>query len=335
MVSVTTIKAANTSTLPASLPVGFTAVFIGGTSGIGNSALRQLAIATRDKSPRIYIIGRNAVAASPLIADLRQSNSSATFEFIEKDVSLLRDTTAAVEQIKAQETKIDLLFMSAGFLSFNGRNETVEGLDPTMTTRFYSRVRALELLTPLLNASANPHVTNILAGGHEGPLIEDDLDLAHKGNYGLNQASVHSATMLTLVLERFAKGNPNISFVHAFPGPTATPLLTRGSSGIISMLLKWLIVPILNTFVAASADDVGARSLFYATNARYTVEGTAALSNPVPEGLERAQQSAGGVFLVDSKSETIDNEAVLAKLRLSVANRVWDNYNEILERVNA
>ncbi|KAJ4243808.1 hypothetical protein NW762_014683 [Fusarium torreyae] len=331
MVAINTIKTANTA-LPKILPQNLTAVFIGATSGIGRSTLKQLAIATDSKSPTIYIVGRSASAATPLIADLRQTNSSATFEFIEKDVSLVKEADAAMQEIAKRETKIDILFMSVGFMSFEGRKETKEKLEPSMTTRFYSRVRAIEVLLPLLNRSDNPHVVNILAGGLEGPLIEDDLDLAKPGNYSVASGSGQSATMLTLLLERFAQENPNVSFVHAFPGLTATPLLSRGSSGFIGFLLQWIVTPLANTFFT-SADDVGARALFYATNAMFTVESTEASANPTPQGLDKTARSAGGVFLADNKSEAPANEKVLAPIREKSADKVEAHVKDVFKRV--
>ena len=211
--------------------------------------------------------------------------------------------------------------------------DTVEGLEPSMTTRFYSRVRAIELLLPLLNRSDNPHVTNVAAGGQEGPVDEDDYDLAKPGNFSFIKASVQSTTLLTLILEKFAKENPKISFVHSFPGLTQTPTLTRGSSGISGFLLRWIVSPIVNTLFAASAEDVGARSLFYATNARYTVESTSAAANPIPQGLEKAKQTPEGIWLINEKSESVDNEKVLADLRTRVTSKAWNHTQEVFGRV--
>ncbi|KAF4451249.1 Dehydrogenase/reductase SDR family member 12 [Fusarium austroafricanum] len=328
MVAISTIKGSNSTVLPKSLPENLTAVFLGATSGIGRSTTRQFNIATDNKSPTIYIVGRSHSAAVPLIAELREANPSASIQFIERDVSLVKETDAAMKEIANKETKVDLLFMSVGFMSFEGRKETKEKLEPSLTTRFYSRVRAIEVLLPLLNRSENPHVTNILAGGQEGPLIEDDLDLSKPGNYGVASAANQSATMLTLMLERFAKENPKVSFVHAFPGLTATPLLSRGSSGITGFILQWIVKPLTGLF-AASPDDVGARALFYATNARFTVEETEAQAVPIPEGLSKAARSAGGVFLVDAKSEVADNEKVLVGLREKMAGEVRAHVDKV------
>ncbi|KAH7021949.1 hypothetical protein EDB80DRAFT_693872 [Ilyonectria destructans] len=332
MVALSIIKESNAKALPAALPSGLVAVFIGATSGIGKATLEQFVVATKDKSPRVYITGRSTEAALPLLAELRQSNPSASLEFIEQDVSLVRNVDAAVSQIKQNETKLDLLFITVGFISFQGRIETTEGLEPSMTTRYYSRARAIQLLLPLLNKSENPHVANVLAGGLEAPLLEDDLDLVKPGNFSITSSSQHSATMLTLILEKWAAENPNISFVHQFPGTVATPLFTRGSSGVTGFLLRWVVSPIICTFFAASPEDAGARSLFHATNARYTVTARESRSVPIPEGLERAKQSGGGVFLVSDKSESADSEKVLADQR-RLTEKVWEHTQQIFARV--
>ena len=138
MVTLETIKFAN-ATLPAVLPQGYVAVFLGATSGIGEATLKQLALATREKFPRIYIIGRNRQAATSLLAELRQSNISATFEFIERDVSLIREVNEAMREVTIREIKVDLLFMSVGFISFVGRQgeeagQLLEALIATMLT---------------------------------------------------------------------------------------------------------------------------------------------------------------------------------------------------------
>lgn len=349
MVALSIIKESNAKVLPGALSSGLVAVFIGATSGIGKATLEQFIVATRDKSPRVYITGRSTSAAVPLLAELRQSNPSASLEFIEQDVSLIRNVDAAVDQIKQNETKVDLLFVTVGFISFQGRigkfisrkavskthrhvPETIEGLEPSMTTRYYSRARTIQLLLPLLNNSENPHVTNVLAGGLEAPLLEGDLDLVKPGNFSIAGSAQHSATMLTLMLEKWAAENPNISFVHQFPGTVATPLFKRGSSGVIGFLMRWIVSPIICTFLAASPADAGARSLFHVTNARYTVPTRQGLSVPIPEGLETAKQSGGGVFLVTDKSESADNEKVLVEQR-KLTEKVWEHTQQIYARV--
>lgn len=354
MVSASIVRAANAQ-LPESLPNDLTAVLIGATSGIGLEFAQQFATATKGKSPRIYVVGRSAVAATPQLADLRQRNDSARVEFIEEDVSLVKNVDAVFRQVQTREEQVDLLFLSPGYIPFEGRKgtsifslqsptagppaltiseiDTIEGLEPSMTTRYYSRIRAIQKFLPLLSKSAQPHVINVLAGGQEGPLDEQDLDLRKPGNFSFIKSSVHSGTMLTLALERLASENPSISFVHAFPGLTATPLLTRGSQGIAGVFLRWIVQPFLTTFVAASVASVAAKVLFYSTNARYTAPETRKTAAPLPTGLSVLRTTPRQLFLVGADGEATGDEKLLGDLRARVSEKVWEHTQEVFRTV--
>ena len=322
MISVQAIRKSNAGI--ADQPEGLVALFLGGTSGIGQSALVQFAkYALR---PRIYIVARRAASTTTLLEELHEHNRGGTYTVIEKDVSLICETGDVVKFVATRESKLDLLFESVGFISFSGRQETAEGLEPSMTTRYYSRVYAAHGLLPLLNAAASPRVVSILAGGMEGKMSENDLDLRKPGNYSIVGAAVHSATMLTLAYEHLARENPRISFVHAFPGSVATPLFSRGSTGILYLFMRWVVQPLVYLF-ATSVDEAGARALFYSTSNRYSVsDGTV----PLAEGMEKSPTSEGGVFLSNGKSESVNNEKVLADFRArGVDELVWRHTMEI------
>jgi NADP-dependent 3-hydroxy acid dehydrogenase YdfG len=99
-----------------------TALFVGGTSGVGKGTLIQLA--RHALAPTIYMVGRSKESAQPLLNELNSFNSEATYIFIETEVSLIKNVDVVCEQVKAQEKKLDLLFMSAGYPSLDGRNGT-------------------------------------------------------------------------------------------------------------------------------------------------------------------------------------------------------------------
>ena len=121
MITASLANSANSILLPKSLPDDFTAVFMGATSGIGRSTLKQLVRASKGLPVKFYIIGRNANAAVEKLAELRRLNPEATIIFIEKNVSLVRSTEEIATIISQKETKIDLLSLSMGFLAFGGR----------------------------------------------------------------------------------------------------------------------------------------------------------------------------------------------------------------------
>ncbi|RSL69737.1 hypothetical protein CEP54_002104 [Fusarium duplospermum] len=310
MVSLQIVQQSNAQL--ATLPKGLVALFIGATSGIGQSALEQFSQHTF--APRIYTVARPQAATSheTLLSSLRETNPNGTYNLINADVSLISEVNKVVSAVKQAETKLDLLFLSTGFMPFEGRKDTSEGLDPSMTTRYYSRLRAVEQLLPLLNKSttSSPRVISVLAGGLEAPLNESDLDLRDPNHWTTWNSSLHSATMGTLAFELLAQQNPNVSFVHWYPGPVDTPGLTRAKKFGMSPPNQM------------SQDEGGARALFLATNDRYSVKGGLV---PISEGLEAAKKTGGGVFIVNSEGESTDNEKVLAGMReRGVDKAVWD-----------
>jgi NADP-dependent 3-hydroxy acid dehydrogenase YdfG len=95
------------------------AVFVGATSGIGLSTLKEFA--RNAYKPTVYILGRSRSAAGPLLNDLTTLNPQATFCFIETEISLIKNVDKACEAIAAKEDRVDLLFMSPGYISLAGR----------------------------------------------------------------------------------------------------------------------------------------------------------------------------------------------------------------------
>lgn len=100
-------------------PAGLTALFVGATSGIGASAVKQFALHV--KAPTVYLVGRSQAKAAPLLDELKSLNPQASFIFIEAEVSLLKEVDKVCDEILAKEQKLDLLWVSQGLLSFSGQ----------------------------------------------------------------------------------------------------------------------------------------------------------------------------------------------------------------------
>ena len=107
------VKASNASLRK--LGPGLVALFVGGTSGIGETTLRALARHT--SGARIYIVGRNREAADKI-----KSEVDAHVEFLKADVSLLGEVDRVCDIIRKKEEMINLMVLSAGYLSLQGRN---------------------------------------------------------------------------------------------------------------------------------------------------------------------------------------------------------------------
>jgi NAD(P)-dependent dehydrogenase (short-subunit alcohol dehydrogenase family) len=100
---------------------GLVAVFVGGTSGLGETAARQFA-ASADR-PKIYLLGRNETAAERTIGELSQINPGGTCNFLKVDASLLGNIDAVCEQIGQKEHHINLLVLSQGYLSLDWKRQ--------------------------------------------------------------------------------------------------------------------------------------------------------------------------------------------------------------------
>lgn len=112
MVSFKDVQASNSCV--SSLPSDLVAVFVGGTSGIGEYTLKCFTHYARQ--PRIYNVGRSQAASDRIAAECKQLNPDMQYTFIQADVSLIRSVDAVCSQIKTKEKAINLLFLSAGTL---------------------------------------------------------------------------------------------------------------------------------------------------------------------------------------------------------------------------
>jgi NADP-dependent 3-hydroxy acid dehydrogenase YdfG len=72
MVSLLDVQSSN-SRIASALPLGLVAVFVGATSGIGETSLKQFARHVR--LPRVYFVGRSQEAGDGIAAECKALNS--------------------------------------------------------------------------------------------------------------------------------------------------------------------------------------------------------------------------------------------------------------------
>lgn len=113
----TPIRASNALITEASVPK--TAVFVGGTDGIGKATLRDLV--SKGFTIKIYVVGRNEAGHKASLDEFRGLNPKADLIYVQGQISLVTDSQRIAKHISALEDKIDLLFLSAGYLPFTGR----------------------------------------------------------------------------------------------------------------------------------------------------------------------------------------------------------------------
>lgn len=115
MVSLPDVQSSN-SRIASTLPPGLVAVFVGATSGIGETTLKRFAKHTRQ--PRVYFVGRSQEAGDRIAAECRALNSEGDYIFIKADTSLIRNVDDVCWDVKSKEKAVNLLFLSTGTLLF-------------------------------------------------------------------------------------------------------------------------------------------------------------------------------------------------------------------------
>ncbi|KAK3395241.1 hypothetical protein B0H63DRAFT_462894 [Podospora didyma] len=327
MVSHTEIQASNALINDATAPR--TAVFVGGTAGIGQLTIRAL-VAT-DASVRIFIIGRKSAEErmNVFIQELRTTNPKAEIIWIEAEVSLLAETKRVCAVIKGKEAHVDLLFLTTGYAPFGGRKETTEGVEIAQSLEHYTRVLFILHLLPLLEKAEAPRVVSVLSGGMEMANIDlDDIDLKRPGNFNVMKAQTQYMALHTMVLEKLADQNPNVAFIHSWPGWVNTGNVKRGRdpNSFLSWLIWFTLEPLIWLF--ATSDDVSAQMhLFQCTSAAFGGRGIPWNGKP---GVTSLGKETDGLFLVNKNCDCTPNAKVLAKLREEAQGKIWDHTQDVL-----
>jgi short-subunit dehydrogenase len=115
--SLLTSVASSNNKISTTFSHGLVAVFVGGTSGVGEYTVK--AFAKYSINSRVYIVGRSRESADRIIQECSHVSSGSTFQFIQADVSALRGVNSVCDEIKNKETTINLLFLSQGSMGFN------------------------------------------------------------------------------------------------------------------------------------------------------------------------------------------------------------------------
>lgn len=100
-------------------PPGLVSLFAGATQGIGFATLK--ALAKHLPAPTVYIVGRSQEKFQEHLQELSKLNPEGTFEFLEGDVSLLKEVDRLTKEVLKREKKLDLLVLSQGALELGER----------------------------------------------------------------------------------------------------------------------------------------------------------------------------------------------------------------------
>jgi hypothetical protein len=245
------------------------------------------------------------------------------------------------------EPKINALFLTAGFMTLTGRNETDEGLDRKMCVNYYSRMRWVVNLIPCLTRASDAgelsRVNTVFAAGSEGDLRVDDLDLKH--NFTLHAAMAHCTVMSDFMMEELAKRYPATTFVHSYPGTVKTGIANQ-LSGPIRLAVK-VMYSVISPWIL-NVRGSGERHFFQLTSMSYPSrrwQGASCRGDgdmpgiPVEVGMDVMKGSddakGSGAYLLDWDSEPAGDKRVLEKYReINLGGKVWEHTMEMFKQAD-
>lgn len=315
-------------------PKDMVAVFVGGTSGIGLYTAREFVRGAQ--SPRLILVGRNQSEATKIIQELKSINASSQVSFIQKDVSLLKNVDEVCKEIAAKEQYINLLFMTCGYYTLKGREETSEGLDKKFALHYYSRMRFINQLQPLLAKAINEHqYSRVLAvldpqPGMKGGLNFSDMSL--KSGFSLMKCATHASAMTNLAFAHLAKKNVYTSYIHAFPYVVDTGV-GRDAWGP----LKSVVAPILKIAlkgVTVDQKESGERHLFAATDGSFLSKNPTESVAPDYRAIGSDGEKGSGSYLLNWNSETLPDTKAAKQLREEGGEaKVWEHTEEVFKKI--
>jgi NAD(P)-dependent dehydrogenase (short-subunit alcohol dehydrogenase family) len=206
----------------ASFP-GRHAVVVGGTSGIGEGIALRLAEANFS----VTVVGRNAERGAAVVEQMRargRGAPGAVYSFVPADAQYLASAKAFSTEYSKSHTSLDVLVLTQGIATFQGRTETSEGVDQKLALHYYGRMAFIAALLPLLRAAPAARVLTVLTAGVHPPYAGYATDPELKTSYSTKLAADAACMYNDLAVDALSRepGNERITFVHAAPGFVST-----------------------------------------------------------------------------------------------------------------
>ena len=199
-----------------------------------------------------------------------------------------------------------------------------------MSLLYYSRMRFITQLLPLLTASPLPaHVVSVFGPGREAKLYQDDLSLRDPAHFGFMTLGSHAAYFKTMYMEHLAATYPEkLSLCHYYPGLVMTNAFADERLPSWFRVVFKLMTPLLRLFTIPEK-EAGERVLFLAserfparraaaagaTEDKCAMRSTTSVEGELATAVSTDGTLGGGTYRVNYNLETMASEKVFGKLR--------------------
>jgi len=208
---------------------------------------------------------------------------------------------------------------------------TPEGLDAFIATVYYTRMRFITQLLPLLLAAPSPaHIISVYAGTFEDGTGPGEFPIGCPPDkiYSLNTVRKHSIFMKTLLFEEFAERHAGkLSLTDIYPGLVDGPGFASPDMPQWFRIVWRLLKPLLR-FGMVPADDCGDVMVYLATG-RFPARGAG-------EGARGSKGEVGGGAYSVGRYADEQKGIMYEKVREEgMGQRVWEHTMEVLEKAKA
>src|SRR5262245_46686065 len=235
---------------------GRTALVTGATAGIGF----HTAIGLASKGAQLFVTARHEEAGQRAIAEIRRRAGHDRIELLIADAASVQATRALADRISQRVRRLDILVNNVGGV-FDGRRETVDGLELTLAVNFVAPFGLTTRLLPLLSRSDSGRVVNVVSSAFSmwkgSPF--DDLNLNIRQYVGIEAYARAKllALLFTLQLARdLAESSMVVNAVN--PGMAWTPGIAALTPRAVP---RWRYIwPIVRWFQRRASAESAARA---------------------------------------------------------------------------
>jgi len=207
-----------------------------------------------------------------------------------------------------------------------------------MSLMYYSRIRFIQKLTPLLRASPRTaSVISIFAGGIEEKNEPGTLPIGtpDAASYGVTQVRNHTCFMKTFLFEALAEQHAGkISFIHIYPGLVDGPTFYSDVNPLWFRILWRLLKPLASWYMT-SPEVCGQVMVFLATQRYPAKKALVAQEDNAADDVAFSSQRerGGGAYAVGQRGDEKKQVSYAKVRRHDTGKIVWEHTMGILEGV--
>lgn len=208
----------------------------GGNSGIGFEAAKMLGNA----GGNIMIAARNMEKGGKAV-DALKSETGASVDLIQLDLSDLASVREAVKQTSALTDKLDGLINNAGIMQ-TPQQKTADGFEMQLGTNHLGHFLLDGLLFPLVD-NANGRIVTVSSIAHKfGQLYLNDLMMTkfYSPSLAYGQSKLANIMYAFELDRRLKKAGSGVTSYACHPGYSDTSLQSTGPQGLLNNLYKFM-----------------------------------------------------------------------------------------------